>query len=104
MTRSKQTNEHFFLIIKFYIMKVTLDFINSNLVETKNNNLVQRFELVNDYFNENIGTIEITKYKNKFICFFSKQTNNKNINNFYTTINEDKDFLVNKLCNEFFNI
>jgi hypothetical protein len=95
-------------------MKVTLDFINANFIQneiniqTKNYFVKNKFVLVNDYFNKNIGDIEIIEYikndKIKFACFFSKQTSNKKINNFYTTVNESKDFLVNRLYNEFFNV
>ena len=73
-------------------------FIKNCLVEIETNHFV----LIHDNFNENIGHIEIKKFKNKskFLCTVDKKTSNPKKNEFYTLAHEDMDFIIDKICKE----
>lgn len=73
-------------------------FIKNCLVEIEKNHFV----LIHELFNENIGHIEIKKFKNKskFLCTVDKKTSNPKRNEFYTLVHADMDFIIDKICKE----
>jgi hypothetical protein len=74
-------------------------FLKNCLVEVEKDNFI----LVHEYFNKNIGSITIDKYKGKksFLCFFDKFTSDGRKNEFKTFASESLDVVLTRICEEF---
>lgn len=74
-------------------------FLKNCLVEVEKDNFI----LVHEYFNKNIGSITIDKYKGKksFLCFFDKFTSDGRKNEFKTFASENLDVVLTRICEEF---